>query len=143
MSENEQSKATAQLFSEATRRELIAALNQNWQREVEGARTYRDLAAGEKERGRQNVLVKLAEAEERHARKWEQKLAELGAPTPQEQRTLSTRIKSWLRRQVGTEAALRQLEHEEDRDIARYEAQASSLNDSEAQGMLREVRREE
>ncbi|HLI69467.1 MAG TPA: VIT1/CCC1 transporter family protein [Ktedonobacteraceae bacterium] len=127
----------------STKEELIAALNQNWQREVEGMRTYRELAAHEKDTGRRNVLLKLAEAEERHAQKWERKLAELGAPTPQEKRTLGGRLKSWVRRQVGTEAALRHMEGEEDRDIARYEAQALSLNDAEAASMLREVRREE
>src|SRR5579883_3602863 len=127
----------------STKEELIAALNQNWQREVEGMRTYRELAAHEKDTGRRNVLIKLAEAEERHAQKWARKLAELGAPTPQEKRTLGMRLKGWLRRQVGTEAALRHMEGEEDRDIARYEAQAISINDTEAQRMLREVRREE
>jgi VIT1/CCC1 family predicted Fe2+/Mn2+ transporter/rubrerythrin len=135
--------AGAQPLQESTKRELIAALNQNWQREVEGMRTYRDLAAREKDAGRRNVLIKLAEAEERHAQKWARKLAELGAPTPQEKRTLGMRLKGWLRRQVGTEAALRHMEGEEDRDIARYEAQAISINDTEAQRMLREVRREE
>lgn len=134
---------SAQPLQESTKRELIAALNQNWQREIEGMRTYRDLAAGEKDRSRRNVLLKLAEAEERHAQKWERKLIELGAPVPQEQRTLGTRLKGWMRRQVGTEAALRHMEGEEDRDIARYESQARSLNDVEAQTMLREVRREE
>ena len=126
-----------------TKRDLIAALNQNWQREIEGMRTYRDLARREKDQGRRRVLLKLAGAEERHAQRWERKLAELGAPAPQEKRTLGGRLKGWLRRQVGTEAALRHMEGEENRDIARYEAQASSINDSEAQSMLREVRREE
>jgi len=128
---------------EGTKQELIAALNQNWQREIEGMRTYRDLAEHEKDQGRRNVLLKLAAAEERHAQKWEHRLAELGAPTPQEKRSLGGRLKGWTRRQVGTEAALRHMEGEEDRDIARYEAQASTINDSEAQSMLREVRREE
>ncbi|HET8845475.1 MAG TPA: VIT1/CCC1 transporter family protein [Ktedonobacteraceae bacterium] len=133
----------APLLQDSTRKELIDALRQNWQREIEGARTYRELAAGEKDRGRRNVLIKLAEAEERHAQKWESKLAELGAPPPQEKRTVRGRLKNWLRRQVGTEAALRQMENEEDRDIARYEAQASAINDNDARSMLREVRREE
>lgn len=128
---------------ESARRDLIIALNQNWQREVEGMRTYHDLAVREKDQGKRNVLLKLAEAEERHARRWELKLAELGAPPPQAQRTVSTRLKGWIRRQQGTEAALRHMEGEEDRDILRYEAQATSLNDTEAQTMLRDVRREE
>jgi vacuolar iron transporter family protein len=134
--------ATAPM-SEQTRRELVAALQQNWQREIEGVRTYSDLASKERDPAKRRVLEKLAEAEARHAARWERKLIELGAQPPKEQRTLKMRVQGWLRRQVGTEAALRQLENEEDRDIARYEAQARSINDSEAQTMLREVRREE
>ncbi|HLL80584.1 MAG TPA: ferritin family protein, partial [Ktedonobacteraceae bacterium] len=94
----------------ATRRELIAALQQNWQREIEGVRTYRDLARKERDPSRRAVLVKMADAEQRHAQKWERKLAELGAEPPKEQRSLGVRFKGWLRRQLGTEAALRQLE---------------------------------
>jgi len=129
--------------TEETKRELIAALQQNWQREVQGARTYRDLARNESDRAKRSVLEKLAEAETRHAQRWERKLAELGAEPPKEERTLGVRFKGWLHRQLGTEAALRRMEGEEDKDIARYEAQARSINDTEAQTMLREVRREE
>ncbi len=129
--------------TEETKRELIAALQQNWQREVQGARTYRDLARNESDRAKRGVLEKLAEAETRHAQRWERKLAELGAEPPKEERTLVVRFKGWLHRQLGTEAALRRMEGEEDKDIARYEAQARSINDTEAQTMLREVRREE
>ena len=126
-----------------TRRELIAALQQNWQREMEGMRTYRSLAQNERDKARHNVLEKLADAEARHAQKWERKLAELGAEPPPERLTPGARFKGWLYRQLGTEAALRSMENEEDKDIARYEAQARSVNDTEAQNMLREVRREE
>ena len=130
-------------MTEQTRRELVVALQQNWQREMEGVRTYGDLARKERDANKRRVLEKLTEAEARHAARWERKLIELGEQSPREQRTLKMRVQGWLRRQVGTEAALRQLENEEDRDIARYEAQAISINDGEAQTMLREVRREE
>ncbi len=129
--------------TEETKRELIAALQQNWQREVQGARTYRDLAGKERDSAKRGVLEKLAEAETRHAQRWERTLAELGAEPPKEERTLGVRFKGWLHRQLGTEAALRRMEGEEDKDIARYAEQARSINDTEAQTMLREVRREE
>src|SRR5438034_385603 len=130
-------------LSETTKRELIAALKQNWQREMEGVRTYRDLASKERDATKRGVLEKMADAEARHAQKWERKLAELGVKAPQEERTLGMRFQGWLRRQLGTEAALRQLEGEEDKDIRRYEAQARSINDTEAQEMLREDKRDE
>src|SRR5947207_2589570 len=94
-------------ISEKTSRELIAALKQNWQREMEGVRTYRDLAHKERDTARRNILQKMADAEARHAAKWEGKLAELGAEPPKEERTLGMRFQGWLRRQLGTEAALR------------------------------------
>lgn len=128
---------------EPTRQALITALQQNWQREMEGMHTYRNLANHEKDQSRRSVLLKLAEAEERHAQRWARKLSELGAALPREKRTWSMRLKDWTRRQVGTEATLRQMESEEERDIARYESQARALNDLEAQQMLREVKREE
>lgn len=132
-----------QPLPEATKKELIAALKQNWKREKEGARTYRNLAQQERDAVRRSVLIKMADTEESHAQKWERKLAELGAEPPQEERTPSMRFKGWLRRQLRTEAALRQLEGEEDKDIARYEAQARTIDDAEARDMLTEVKGEE
>ncbi len=127
----------------ATRASLIAALQQNWRREQEGARTYRDLAAREHDLTRREVLSRLAEAEERHAAKWNAKLAELGAAPPALTVTWRDRLRSWVRRGLGTEAALRHMEADEDIDIARYEAHARATDDAEVARMLRDVRREE
>jgi VIT1/CCC1 family predicted Fe2+/Mn2+ transporter/rubrerythrin len=122
---------------------LIAALQQNWRREREGARTYRDLAAHEHDAAKRGVLERLAGAEVRHAEKWERKLAELGAAPPALSFTWRDKLRRFLDRGVGTDAALRRMEAAEDEDIARYEAHARSVDDEEAARMLREVRREE
>ncbi len=123
--------------------QLIAALQQNWRREQEGARTYRELAANERDPDRKQVFTRLAEAEERHAAKWESKLTELGAAPPPLNVTFWDRVRSWTRRGLGTDAALRRMETDEDIDIARYEAHARAVDDAEVARMLREVRREE
>ncbi len=123
--------------------QLIAALQQNWRREVEGARLYRDLAARESDANKRGVLERLAEAEERHAAKWERKLAELGASPPPLAFTWRDRVQRLINRGIGTDAALRRMEAAEDQDIARYEAHARAVSDTEAAQMLREVRREE
>jgi VIT1/CCC1 family predicted Fe2+/Mn2+ transporter/rubrerythrin len=123
--------------------QLIAALQQNWRREREGALTYRDLAAHEKDSDKRRILLRLAEAEEGHAQKWERKLAELGAERPVYRPSRMDRLRAWLRRGLGTDAALRQMEAAEDVDIARYEAHARAVSDEEAAQMLRDVRREE
>ncbi len=128
------------------RDQLVAALRQNWRREMEGAHTYRDLAAHEKDAQKRGVLLRLAEAEERHARKWERRLAELGASTPEFHLGWQHRLRDLVNRGVGTDAALRHMENAEDVDIARYERHAQAahaVSDEEAARMLREVRREE
>ncbi|HEX8035437.1 MAG TPA: VIT1/CCC1 transporter family protein [Ktedonobacterales bacterium] len=124
-------------------RELVAALQQNWKREREGARTYRDLAAHEHDSNKRAILERLAQAEEHHAEKWERKLAELGAAPPPLHFGWRDKLQAWVRRGIGTEAALRQMEAAEDVDIARYEAHAKAVSDEDASRMLREVRREE
>ena len=123
--------------------QLIAALQQNWRREREGALTYTDLAAREKDMNKRAILLRLAQAEEGHAAKWERKLAELGAEPPVFKPSMVERLRGWVRRNIGTDAALRQMEAAEDVDIARYEAHARAVSDEEAARMLREVRREE
>ena len=127
----------------ANRAALVAALRQNWLREREGAHTYRDLAAHEKDANKRGVLLRLAEAEDSHAAKWERKLAQLGAEPPVYSPTWRDRMRDWMRRGIGTDAALRQMEAAEDVDIARYEQHANAVSDEEASRMLREVRREE
>ncbi|MGZ6392340.1 MAG: VIT1/CCC1 transporter family protein [Ktedonobacterales bacterium] len=125
------------------RRKLVAALQQNWKREREGARTYRDLAAHEHDRNKRAILERLAQAEEHHAEKWERKLAELGAAPPLLHFGWRDKLQAWVRRGIGMEAALRQMEAAEDVDISRYEAHAKAVSDEDAARMLREVRREE
>jgi VIT1/CCC1 family predicted Fe2+/Mn2+ transporter/rubrerythrin len=123
--------------------QLIAALQQNWRREVEGARMYRDLAGRESDATKRGILERLAQAEERHAARWEGKLTELGAAPPPLTFTWRDRLQRWINRGIGSDAALRRMEAAEDVDIARYEAHARSVSDAEAAQMLREVRREE
>src|SRR5258708_18866912 len=80
------------------RAQLIAALQQNWRREQEGARTYRELGTREKDPNKRAVLLRLAEAEERHALKWEGKLVELGAAPPSYNITWRDRLRDFVRR---------------------------------------------
>ncbi len=61
------------------REQTIEVAKRNWQAEVETAQTYRDLAARERDEKRKGILLRMAEAEERHAHRWEEKLRDLGA----------------------------------------------------------------
>ena len=64
------------------RHETVEVVKRNWRAEVETAEAYRELAAREKDEKRKGILLRMAEAEERHARRWEKKLTDLGEPAP-------------------------------------------------------------
>src|SRR4026209_2542845 len=58
--------------------QTIEVFKCNGKPEVEAAQTYRDLAGREPDEKRKGVLLRMAEAEERHAQRWERKLRDLG-----------------------------------------------------------------
>jgi VIT1/CCC1 family predicted Fe2+/Mn2+ transporter/rubrerythrin len=124
--------------------EAIRLLQQNWREEKESARVYRELAEDAKDERRRGILLRMAEAEERHAARWEQKLRELGSGPPDLTDSLARRLKRWLNRRAGLEVAVRRMEAAEDRDTAKYEAQQKILErDEEAQSALKEIAIEE
>ena len=63
----------------AARRETVEVVKRNWRAEVETARVYRELAGREPDEKRKGILLRMAEAEERHAQRWAEKLADLRA----------------------------------------------------------------
>jgi VIT1/CCC1 family predicted Fe2+/Mn2+ transporter/rubrerythrin len=104
----------------------IAALRANWQAERETALVYRDLAANELDEKRRGILLRMAEAEERHALRWEKKLHDLGAEPPVLKNTLGRRLNHWWNKAAGADVEIRRLEAAEDRDKERYQAQRAS-----------------
>src|SRR5437879_13020940 len=95
---------------DAINAETIEALQQNWRAEKKSASVYRELAETEKDAKRKAVLLRLAEAEERHAARWEKRLAELGASVPTLADTLGKRLSRWINRRVGTDIAIKRSE---------------------------------
>src|SRR6202790_1171578 len=92
------------------RQETIEVVKRNWRAEVETAQVYRDLAARENDEKRKAVLLRMAEAEERHAQRWEQKLRDMGQPPPQLTDNVWTRFKRRFTRSLGTDIAIRRME---------------------------------
>lgn len=125
----------------AKRVRLIAALKKNWEAECRSAATYRHLAEREQDERRRRILLRLAEAEERHAARWDQRLRELGATTPGTTVTIPTSIR--LRANIDLDTALRQIEAEEEHHLQQYEAEAVELADPESATIMREVARDE
>lgn len=124
--------------------QAIELLQQNWRDEKESARVYRELAEGAKDERRRGILLRMAEAEERHAAHWERELANLGSGPPTLADSWSRRLNRWWNRWAGLEVAVRRMEAAEDRDTAKYEAQQKILaRDREAELALKEMSIEE
>jgi VIT1/CCC1 family predicted Fe2+/Mn2+ transporter/rubrerythrin len=105
------------------RQETLEVVRRNWRAEVETAQAYRDLAARELDEKRKGILLRMAEAEERHAQRWERKLADLGQAAPVLAHTIGSRLKRWLNRALGTEIAIRRMEAAEQKHEAQFRDQ--------------------
>ena len=97
---------------------VTEAMLRNWHDEVEGAFTYRELAAGEPDEHRRSILTRLAEAEEKHAALWEKHMAELGIAVPDKADVLSKLRQA--SRQMSRDAWLKRLEADEQQDVGKY-----------------------
>src|SRR6201982_3971298 len=104
--------------------QTIEVAKRNWQAEVETAQTYRDLAGRERDEKRKGILLRMAEAEERHAQRWEAKLKELGAEPPVYNNTFARRLNRWWNKIAGAEIAIRRMEATEERQEAEFHDQA-------------------
>src|SRR5438046_6431745 len=85
------------------RQQTIEVVERNWRAEVETAQVYRDLAERERDEKRKGILLSMAEAEERHAQRWEQKIKELGAEPPGLKDTEGRQLNRWWNKIVGAE----------------------------------------
>jgi VIT1/CCC1 family predicted Fe2+/Mn2+ transporter/rubrerythrin len=105
------------------RRETIEVVQKNWRAEVETARVYRDLAARQPDEKRKSILIRMAEAEERHAQRWEQKLRDMGQPIPHLPDNFWTRFQRKFNRSLGTDIAIRRMEAAEEKHEREFNAQ--------------------
>jgi VIT1/CCC1 family predicted Fe2+/Mn2+ transporter/rubrerythrin len=127
------------------RQETIEVVKQNWRAEVETARVYRELAAREADEKRNGILLRMAEAEERHAQRWEKKLLDLGEPIPALRDTIGSRFRRWLNRALGTEIAIRRMEAAEEKHEAQFRDQRERVlvGEHDVKDFLRESALEE
>jgi VIT1/CCC1 family predicted Fe2+/Mn2+ transporter len=118
---------------------LIEALSSNWQAEMRGYHTYLTLSQQETDPHRRRVLRGLALAEKHHADLWATRLTVLGSPIPAYAGPDDGDAGSLAARIGGQELALRRLELDESRDIARYGKQIQELGDEPSIAILHEV----
>src|SRR5881398_2212938 len=110
-------------MAETPRKETVEVVLKNWRAEVETAQVYRDLAARESDEKRKGILIRMAEAEERHARRWEQRLREMDEPVPVLTENIWTRFKRRFTRSLGTDIAIRRMEAAEEKHEREFSAQ--------------------
>jgi VIT1/CCC1 family predicted Fe2+/Mn2+ transporter/bacterioferritin (cytochrome b1) len=119
--------------------ELLSALESNWQAEMEGFHTYSALAKDAPDPHRRNALRGLATAEKHHADLWAERIRQLGGTQPEYRGAPSGQADSLANRVGGPDLALRRLEIDEGRDIAKYGKQIKSLGDEPSVAILNEV----
>src|SRR5881392_218495 len=127
------------------RQQTIEVVERNWRAEVETAQVYRDLAERERDEKRKGILLRMAEAEERHAQRWEAKLRELDAQPPVYNNTFARRLNRWWNRIAGAEIAIRRMEATEEKQEAEFHDQAERTfaGEQEVQEFLRKSALEE
>ena len=127
------------------RKDTIEVVERNWRAEVETAQVYRDLAGREVDEKRKGILLRMAEAEERHAQRWEKKLRDLGVEPPIFKDTIGRRLNRWWNKIAGAEIAIRRMEAAEERHEAEFRDQAERAlaGEHDVQDFLRDSALEE
>lgn len=130
-------------FSPAQLKKILEALEGNWQAEMEGYHTYLGLADKETDAVRASILRRLAKDELRHAELWSERITALGGEQPAYTGPEHGEADSLANRAGGPIMALRRIEIEESRDIARYGTQLKELGDRESVAILEHIIEEE
>ena len=119
--------------------ETVEVIRRNFLAEVETARVYRDLAGREPDEKRKGILIRMAEAEERHAIRWEQKLQDMGEPIPELADNAWARFKRRFNQSLGTDIAIRRMEAAEEKHEKEFSAQRERAlaNEQDVQEFLR------
>src|SRR5438128_8612380 len=119
----------------------LATVEKMWRREVEAAATYKHLANREKDPKRKDILLRLAEQEDRHAARWSERIAAATGhpPDPDEVK----RGLSWFQRISDPTVVLHRLEQEENTAEEEYNQLLARLSDPTDRRIAEEAMLEE
>jgi VIT1/CCC1 family predicted Fe2+/Mn2+ transporter len=126
-------------MGDSDNKRILSALEANWQAEMEGFHTYLALSRGEADPHRRNALRGLAMAEKHHADLWVGRIRALGGTEPRYTGNPDGQADSLANRVGGPDLALRRLEIDEGRDIAKYGQQLKAFGDQPSIAILEEV----
>ncbi|MBZ5555695.1 MAG: VIT1/CCC1 transporter family protein [Acidobacteriia bacterium] len=119
----------------------LATVQNMWRREVEAAATYRHLANREKDPKRRDILIRLAEQEEKHAARWSERITLATGRTPDPKEV--ERGLSWFQRISDPNVVLHRLEQEENKAEAEYDQLMARLSDPTDRQIAEEAMLEE
>ena len=125
------------------KQKFIEGLYKAWRDEVRSARNYRSLADREINKEKKTILVRMAEAEERHATTWAARLRELNVEPGEYRETLTERIRRWVLLRSDTMAAAKILEAGERDADSLYEVLLTNAQSEKDKSVLLETQREE
>ena len=125
------------------RDKLINGLRQAWRDEMMSARNYRALAEREADSGKKAILLRLAEAEDKHAVNWAARLRELGVEPGEYCESFVERARRGTLVQGGTDTAVIKLEALENGADAMYDDLAKIAPNEEVRKQLVEAQVEE
>src|SRR5882724_10740930 len=112
-----------------------------WRREVEAAHTYKLLAGREDNPKRREILLRLAEQEDKHAARWSERIAAATGQAPDPKPV--ERGLSWFQRISDPNVVLHRLEQEENKAEAEYDQLMARLSDPADRLIAQEAAAEE
>lgn len=115
--------------------QVIGALKEAYDREIEASALYRVLGEQQTEERRRQIFYRLAQAEADHASQFASRIAELGGTAPNDS-TAPSASQRLLAKSLGTDAMLRRIEAEEERNITHFERNARTLAEDEGSHQL-------
>jgi len=119
----------------------LATVEKMWRREVEASATYKHLAQRERDPKRRDILMRLAEQEDKHAARWSERIADATGRTPDPEEV--KRGLSWFQRISDPNVVLHRLEQEENKAEAEYDQLMARLSDPTDRRIAEEAMLEE
>jgi vacuolar iron transporter family protein len=125
------------------KKEFISGLQQAWHDEMLSAANYRALAEKEKNPHKKSILVRMAEAEERHAATWAKRLHELDIDTGKFSESLVERMQRLVLLKSDFDVAAQMLEAGESQADKLYDVLLNSAQNEADKASIIEAQKEE
>jgi VIT1/CCC1 family predicted Fe2+/Mn2+ transporter len=119
----------------------LVTVEKMWRREVEAATTYKHLADRERDQKRKDILMRLADQEDKHADRWAERIALATGQAP-DRKEVEGGL-TWFQRISDPNVVLHQLEQEENKAEAEYDQLMARLTDPEDRQIAEEAMLEE